>query len=316
MQRTIKNSVTFQSVALHSGKLTRITLRPQAPNVGIVFKRTDLPSEPIIPGLASQVLDTILATRLGSPTHSISTVEHLLAAVYSVGISNLLVEVDGPEIPIADGSSLPFLVMLDEAGIETQGVPSRFLRVKSPLEVVCPKDPTRFIRIEPSKHTQITYTIDFAEKSIGSQTMELKLSGETLAREILFARTFCRFHEIEYLKSRGLAQGGSLENAVVVGNSGGSILNRNGLRAENEFVRHKILDCVGDLALVGMPVVGSIYAHKAGHDLHTALAKKLEILAKTQAETVDVRSKKSFSLQFPESLRQLGIGLNFNPVVG
>ena len=178
--------------------------------------------------------------------------------MFGLGIDNAFVSVDNYELPILDGSAAPFLVLLDEAGVEELDAPRRFFVVKSTVEVVDPKNPQRFIRVEPSKHALVSYSIDFeVAKAIGRQALSMPLDGESFCREFSYARTFCLFEEVEYMKSRGLARGGSLENAIVVSRAEG-VLNTNGLRDELEFVRHKILDCVGDLALLGMPLVGHL----------------------------------------------------------
>ena len=192
-----------------------------------------------------------------------------------MGIDNAYIEVNNLELPILDGSSLPFLVALDEAGIEELSAPRSYLHIQQPLEINDPKSPERFLRIEPMRGSipQITYSIDFSSsKTIGRQALTLPFTSEAFCREFSFARTFCLLEEVEFMKARGLARGGSLENAIVVSKEQG-VMNVNGLRDETEFVRHKILDCIGDLFLTGRFVVGDVYANKAGHDLHTQLAK-------------------------------------------
>jgi UDP-3-O-[3-hydroxymyristoyl] N-acetylglucosamine deacetylase len=285
-----------------------VEVRPTAANTGIIFVREDLPQKPHIKATPHSVFDTTLATRIGSPTAFVSTVEHFLAAMFGLGIDNAYVHLNNYELPILDGSSAPFLVLLDEAGVEELAVPRSLYVVKSAVEVVDPRDPHRFIRVEPSRHPLISYSIDFGKaKAIGKQAVSLAFTGESFCREFSYARTFCLFEEIEFMKSRGLARGGSLENAVVVSQSEG-VMNLNGLRDAQEFVRHKILDCMGDLFLMGMPLVGHVIAHKAGHDLHTALACKL--LDEAALHKVVLESSKeglSFAgaLRFPMRLPQV-----------
>ena len=290
MQRTLKRSIRFSGVGLHSGAIVNVDLHPASANSGIVFVRTDLPGRPEIKATANAVFDTTLATRIGTPDVSVSTVEHFLAATFGLGVDNIRVELDSYELPILDGSSAPFLVLLDDAGIEILDTPKKMFVIQRPIEVVDPKNPTRFIRLEPTKGIpSITYAIDFAgTKIIGNQSITMEFSGEAFCREFSYARTFCMVEEVEFMQSRGLALGGSLENAIVVSKDREGVLNQNGLRSKNEFVRHKVLDCIGDLALVGGIVVGQVFANKAGHDLHTALAKKIleagaPVLVQTEA---------------------------------
>lgn len=304
-QRTLKSTVRFNGVGLHSGELVDVEIRPAAANTGIVFIREDLPGKPAIKAAPENVFDTTLATRLGTPTEYISTVEHLMAAFFGLGIDNAFVSVNSFELPIVDGSSAPFLVMLDEAGIVELEDFRRVLVVKKPIEVVDPKNPSRFIRVEPARKPWISYLIDFDKAAaIGRQQISMEYSGKVFCEEYAFARTFCLAEEVAYMQSRGLAKGGSLDNAVVVSRTDG-VMNQNGLRADTEFVRHKILDCIGDLALVGMPILGHVIASKAGHDLHTRLAKVLMTVAQTHEVVVpkarDLAQWKEL-FTFPKSL--------------
>lgn len=310
MQRTLKKSVEFRGTGLHTGVQVNVQVRPAPANTGIVFIREDLPGRPHIPATPDQVFDTTLATRIGTPTAFVSTVEHFLSAMFGLGIDNAYVSLNNYELPILDGSAAPFLVILDEAGTEELNTPRRIFVVKSAVEVVDPNNAQRFIRVEPSKQALVSYSIDFdVAKAIGRQALSMPLDGESFCREFSYARTFCLYEEVEFMKSRGLARGGSLENAIVVSRAEG-VLNANGLRDELEFVRHKILDCVGDLALLGMPLVGHIIAHKAGHDLHTALAKKL--LDEAAAHKVVTENSKEAAglrglVRFPAGLGDLGL---------
>jgi len=319
MQRTLKKNVEFSGIGLHTGVPVRVEVRPAPAGTGVVFVREDLPGRPHIKASPHNVFDTTLATRIGTPEAFVSTVEHFLSAMFGLGIDNAYVSVDNYELPILDGSAAPFLVLLDEAGIEELSTPRTFFVVKHAVEIVDPRNPQRFIRVEPSREPLVSYSIDFdGTKAIGRQTLTLPLNGETFCREFSYARTFCLFEEVEYMKSKGLARGGSLDNAIVVSRAEG-VMNVNGLRTENEFVRHKILDCVGDLALLGMPLVGHVIAHKAGHDLHTALARKLldtagehRLVVENTREASSIRSY----VRFPRALADLDALLTARLVTG
>jgi UDP-3-O-[3-hydroxymyristoyl] N-acetylglucosamine deacetylase len=274
-QRTIARTVRFDGVGLHSGETVRVEIRPADANTGILFQRTDLPGKPYISARADSVFDTSLATRIGTPEASVSTIEHLMGAFFAMGIDNAVVALDSFELPILDGSAVPFLVLLDEAGIAPLAKLKKFFTVRSVVEIVDPRYPDRFIRVEPSKSPLLTYAIDFSRAAaIGKQAVTVGLSGSDYCRELCYARTFCLEEDIQVMYARGLAKGGSQDNAIVV-NAHSGVVNARGLRSPTEFVRHKALDCVGDLALLGMPLVGHVIAHKAGHDLHTQLAKRL-----------------------------------------
>lgn len=280
-QRTIKKSVSFSGVGLHSGSEIQVELRPAPANTGLVFRRTDLPNKPLIPAKANAVVDTMLSTRIASSKEAhVATIEHLMAALFGFGIDNLYIDIDNNEMPILDGSAAPFLVLLDEAGIEELSEPKNLAVIKKTIEVVDEKNPSRFIRIEPSKKPEISYAINF--KKLGKQSISMDFNAATFCENFSYARTFCIEEDIERMYAMGLIKGGSLNNAVVVGNNG-NILNTQGLRDQLECVKHKILDCIGDLYLVGMPILGHVIAHQAGHDLHTQLAK--EILLQIQAQT-------------------------------
>lgn len=307
-QRTVARTIRHNGIGLHSGRNVHLEIHPAAANSGIRFIRTDLKPAVEIPAHPSSVFDTALATRLGTPAAYVSTVEHLMAALFGLGIDNARICVDSSEMPIVDGSAAPWLILLDEAGVEDLGVPRSVRVIKKPVEVSDPRDPSRFIRIEPSKEPRITYSIDFKNNDlIGSQSLTMSLTGRSFCEALSHARTFCTAEEVEFMRSRGLALGGSLHNAIVVSRTAG-LLNAGGLRTPDEFVRHKILDCIGDLALLGTPLSGHIIAHKAGHDLHTALAKMLV----DNKDAVEIRSfagSKNRSLtrllDFPSSLAEL-----------
>lgn len=317
MQRTIKKQLTFSGIGLHTGSPISVVIRPAGAGVGVQFIRGDVNRNHLIAAKPSSVLDTKLATRLGPDNQSaISTTEHFLAALYGFGVDNVIIEVNGPELPIFDGSAAPFLALLDEAGVEAiPGSSRKAAVIRKPIEVVDPLDPTRFVRIEPARNPEIHYAIDFGKENvIGHQSAHLPLNGHDFCRHFSYARTFCFADEVEMMRKHGLARGGSLQNAVVVNRrqESGGLVNRHGLRTPDEFVRHKILDCVGDLVLVGHPVIGRIIAHKAGHDLHTQLAANIvDAIGTAAVELVDpAQNKASLAslMRFPKALDEVSFG--------
>jgi UDP-3-O-[3-hydroxymyristoyl] N-acetylglucosamine deacetylase len=312
-QRTLKRSVSFVGIGVHSGNLISVEIHPAPANTGIVFQRTDLPHKPYIAANPSAVFDTSLATRVGNSQVYVSTIEHLMASFFGFGIDNALISINNSEMPILDGSSAPFLVLLNEAGIEELKEPRKVLIVEKTIEVLDEKNPTRFIRIEPSKKPLISYVIDFENvAAIGRQSVSMDYTAKAFCEYFSFARTFGLKEEVDFLYSRGLAKGGSMENAIVVSRTEG-VLNAQGLRNEQEFVKHKILDCIGDLHLLGMPLLGHVIAHKAGHDLHNKLARAL--LEETSARRIIVPSARESSrlkslLTFPKSLSEVQVNLS------
>jgi UDP-3-O-[3-hydroxymyristoyl] N-acetylglucosamine deacetylase len=270
-QRTIAEKISCTGIGLHSGEPVQLTLRPARAGSGIVFVRTDLPSHPEIPARPDCVSATQYATTLGRGRATVGTVEHLLAAVYSLEIDNLRVEVDGPEVPVMDGSSAPFVFLLQSAGVFGQPAPRARLRVQRPLEI---RDGERWIRIEPARELRISYAVDYLHPAIGRQALsDLRIDGESFERELCRARTFGFLHEVQTLWKLGLARGGNLDNTVVLDED--RVLNREGLRYADEFVRHKVLDLIGDLALLGMPVEGHVHVERGGHSLHQRLLAEL-----------------------------------------
>ncbi len=267
-QRTVAKRVTVTGVGLHSGKPASLTLAPAAPDTGIRFVRMDLGVE--IPARADLVVDTMLSTSLGVGQARVATVEHVLAALTGLGVDNCRVEVDGPEIPILDGSAAPFAYLVQEAGVEAQRAGKRFLVVDEPVEV---RDGDKLARLDPADEMSVTFTVDFNHPLITDQTFAFTFSARRFARELAPARTFCFLRDIEFMKSKGLAQGGSLDNAIVIDEF--SILNPEGLRFPDEFARHKVLDAIGDLTLIGMPVIGALTARKSGHAMTQALVRKV-----------------------------------------
>jgi UDP-3-O-[3-hydroxymyristoyl] N-acetylglucosamine deacetylase len=297
-QRTVGKRVSCTGIGLHSGKPARLSLAPAPPDAGITFVRRDLGVS--IPARADLVADTLLSTTLGQDGVRIATVEHVLSALTGLGVDNCRVEVDGPEVPILDGSAAPFVYLICEAGVRTQRAGKRFLLVEKPLEV---RDGDRHARFEPAQEMSVRFTADFDHPLISDQTFDFVFSDRRFVREVAPARTFCFLRDVERMRAAGLALGGSLENAIVVDEF--SILNPEGLRFPDEFARHKVLDAVGDLTLVGMPVIASFVAHKSGHSINQALVRKL--LADPSAHRV-VRVSEEKELE-PLQIRLPALGL-------
>ncbi len=297
-QRTVAKRVSCTGVGLHSGKPATLTLAPAAADAGITFVRMDVGVEVV--ARSGSVADTTLSTTIGTGPARVSTVEHVLAALTGMGIDNCRVEVDGPEIPILDGSAAPFVALIREAGVRTLRAGKRFLVLQRPVEV---RDGDRFARLEPSESLSIDFTADFDHPLITDQAFRFHFSDRVFAREVARARTFCFLRDIETMKSMGLARGGSLENAIVVDDF--SILNPEGLRFPDEFARHKVLDALGDLTLAGLPVIGAFTARKSGHGLNQALVRK--VLAEAASHRV-VRVSAEEQLE-PLRIRLPALGL-------
>jgi len=272
MQATLRTQLEFRGLGLHSGRPARLRILPAAGNYGIWFKRTDLRrGDDMIPARWDAVADTRLCTVLANRDGAqVGTVEHVMAALAGAGIDNALLEIDGPEVPILDGSSRPFSDAIAAAGlVETIGERAR-LRVLRPVEVA---DGARLARLEPAARFEIDFRIDFADAAIGVQGARLAVGPGDFRRELADCRTFCRQADVIAMRAAGLALGGSLDNAVVV--DGGRVLNPDGLRRPDEFVRHKMLDAVGDLALAGAPIVGRYVGRLAGHEMTNRLLRAL-----------------------------------------
>ena len=265
-QKTLRRQISCAGIGLHSGNKVTLTLKPALADTGIVFRRTDLGVE--IPATVAQVSAFHYATVLGRNGATVETVEHLLAALVSVGVDNVVVELNHNEVPIMDGSAAPFLYLVQEAGIKRLSAPRHYMKIVRPLQIA---QGDKRIAIYPSDHFKVSYTISFDHPLLRHQSRTERITEQSFAESIAPARTFGFLKEVEMLRQNGLALGGSLENAIVIGDAG--VLNA--LRFEDEFVRHKILDAVGDLSLVGHPIIGHVVAHRAGHQLHTALASKL-----------------------------------------
>lgn len=267
-QTTIKHIVEGVGIGLHKGEPIRIILEPMEADTGVVFYRSDVGMS--VKAAPENVVNTQMATVIGNSEAAISTIEHLLSAVYAYGIDNIRIVVDGPEVPIMDGSGGSFCMMLDEASRRTLDTPKRFLVIRKPVEV---QDGEKFARVTPSKIPTFRFTIQFDHAAIGRQEYHFVLGRKNYLNEIARARTFGFLRDVQMLRSRGLALGGSLDNAVVMDEK--KILNPEGLRFEDEFVRHKILDALGDLALLGAPVIGDYESFAGSHHLNHLLTKAI-----------------------------------------
>ena len=266
-QRTLKNAIRATGVGLHTGEKVYITLHPSEPDSGIVFRRTDLNPAVEIPARAENVGDTTLSTTLIKDDVRVSTVEHLLSALAGLGIDNAIIDVSASEIPIMDGSAAPFVFLVQSAGIFEQDAPKKFVRVKRPVTV---KQDGKEATFKPFDGFKINFAIDFDHPVFENQTLNASIdfSSTSFVKEVSRARTFGFMHDFEYLRAKGLARGGSLNNAIVVDEF--QIVNEDGLRFEDEFVKHKILDAIGDLYLLGNSLIGEFDAHKSGHGLNNA----------------------------------------------
>jgi UDP-3-O-[3-hydroxymyristoyl] N-acetylglucosamine deacetylase len=275
-QRTVKQLVKTVGVGLHSGTKVELTLRPAAPDTGIVFRRVDVNPPVDLPASATGVGDTRLASVLQKDGVRVSTVEHLMSACAGLGIDNLYIDVTAEEIPIMDGSAASFVFLLQQAGLQEQNTPKKFIRVKKPVEVRDGKGAQeKWARLEPYNGFKLKFFIEFNHPAVDAtgQIAEVDFDADSYVKEIARARTFGFMHEVEMLRGIGLIRGGSLENAIVMDEY--RILNPDGLRYENEFVRHKILDAIGDLYLVGHPLLASYVAHKSGHMMNNLLLRAL-----------------------------------------
>jgi len=277
-QRTLKNVIRATGVGLHSGNKVLITLRPAPVNTGIVFFRTDLETPIEIPALADKVVDTTMATTLGIQDIKIATVEHLMSAFAGLGIDNAYVDVNAPELPIMDGSSAPFVFLIQSAGIEEQNTLKRYIRVKKALKVEEGQKGEaehKTAELLPYNGYKVDFTIEYDHPVFHDRTMQVGMdfSTSSYAKEVSRARTYGFKAEYEWLRARNLALGGSLDNAVVVDDY--RVLNEDGLRYEDEFVRHKILDAIGDLYLLGYSLIGEFKGFKSGHGLNNKLVKAL-----------------------------------------
>jgi UDP-3-O-[3-hydroxymyristoyl] N-acetylglucosamine deacetylase len=271
-QRTLKSLVTATGVGLHTGKKVRLTLRPAQPDTGVVFRRTDLAVPVEVQARAHLVGETRLCSCLVSGETKIYTVEHLMSALAGLGIDNVYVDLDGPEVPIMDGSAAPFVLLLQQAGMEEQAAPKRFLRVKKRVEA---KDGDKWAALEPYEGFKLSFSIVYSHPVIdkSSRSLSVDFAETSYLREVARARTYGFMQDVENLRESGLALGGGLENAVVLDEY--RVLNAEGLRFADEFIRHKVLDAIGDLYLLGRPLLGAFSAHKSGHALNNQLLRAL-----------------------------------------
>ncbi len=293
-QRTVQSKVSCTGVGLHSGNPITLSLLPARADSGIVFVRKDLERPVEIPALSQFVVDTTMATTIGKDGVRVGTIEHLMAALAGLGIDNCRVELDGPEVPIMDGSAAPFVYLIRSAGIELQRAMKRFLLIRKPVSI---QDGDKEASFLPASQFSVSFTIDFDHPLISNQSFKMDFSDRFFDREICRARTFGFYREVEMMKKMGLAKGGSIENAIVIDDF--SILNPDGLRFPDEFVRHKILDSIGDVSLLGMPVIGHLVAHKSGHALNHKLVTKvladptafeiMEVGEQTELDRLDIR---------------------------
>jgi UDP-3-O-[3-hydroxymyristoyl] N-acetylglucosamine deacetylase len=269
-QRTLKSLVSAAGVGLHTGQKVRITLRPAPVDTGVVFRRIDLASPVDIPARAELVGEARLASTLVQGDVKVHTVEHLMSALGGLGVDNIYVDLDAPELPIMDGSASPYVLLLQQAGIEEQAAPKKFLRVTRRIEV---KEGDKWARIEPYEGFRLSFSIEFRHPVIErtTQAVTVDFAETSYLKEIARARTFGFMHEVEDLRDSGLALGGGLDNAVVLDEY--RVLNSDGLRFADEFIRHKLLDAIGDLYLLGKPLLGAFTAHKSGHALNNRLLR-------------------------------------------
>jgi len=277
IQRTLRRPISCAGIGLHSGNKVNLSLKPAPVDTGVRFRRSDLGGLEVA-ATVKHVGGINYATGLMRDAVRVDTVEHLLAALVSLGIDNVIVELNSPEVPIMDGSAAPFIYLIQEAGVKPLASPRRYLKVLRPMSL---SRGDKRIAVYPSDHFKVTYSIAYDHPMLRHQSRTIRLTEDSFVEEIAPARTFTFLKEVEMLRQQGLALGGSLENAVVIGDTG--VLN-NALRFDDEFVRHKILDVIGDMALVGHPLIGHLVAHRGGHALHTAFAA--QVVTETDAWTL------------------------------
>ncbi|UCF87878.1 MAG: UDP-3-O-acyl-N-acetylglucosamine deacetylase [bacterium] len=269
-QKTLGGTAEFAGIALHTGQETSVRILPGDPDTGYRFRRTDISGHPEVEASVHNIQDTLLATSLGFNGAAVKTVEHLLSAMAGCGVDNAVIEIKGDEIPIMDGSAAPFVRGIEIVGLVDQEVPKRMLRIIDRIEV---SENGASASLVPSDSFQVSFTIDFDHPLVGRQTLDFDYTPEFFMKEIAFARTFGFLKDVQAMVDKGLALGGSLENAVVVGDD--RVLNPGGLRCEDEFVRHKILDTIGDLSLLGIPIIGAYSGYKAGHRINRLLMQEV-----------------------------------------
>ncbi len=271
-QNTIAKSATISGIALHSGARTSLSISPAPENAGIVFRRIDMPGAPSVKAIASNVVDVRRATTLASRETGafVVTVEHVMAALHASCIDNAVVDMDGPEPPIADGSAAPYFRMIQDAGIQPQEAEAQYWTAKEPIVI---EDKGSMLALAPADDLQITFTVQYGETPLDTQFHHLAVTTESFRDQLAGARTFCRYRELEQLITAGLAKGGSLDNAIILYE--GAIISKDSLRYPNELVRHKMMDLIGDIFLVGKRVKAHIMSVKSGHPTHVQLALKM-----------------------------------------
>jgi len=269
-QRTVGAKVSCTGIGLHSGQKIDLTINPAEPGTGIYFVRTDLPDQPRIQAHATNVSATNNNTTIGSGVEVVHTVEHLLAVLFGLGIDNALIEINGPEVPIMDGSGASFLFLIREVGIRELNTSKKFLKITDTIKI---SHNNSWIEIHPCEHFEIESTIMFPHPVISEQSFSIKMSCQNFIKKIVRARTFGLLRDVDSLKRKGLIKGGSLENAIVLDDF--QVVNQDGLRFDDEFVRHKILDTIGDFSLLGFEILGKIKSYKSGHYLHNQLCRKI-----------------------------------------
>lgn len=297
LQRTLRKEIFCSSIGLHTGRKVNMKIKPAPVDTGIIFIRKDLPDAKPIPADFNMVCDTTLATSLGYNGVTVSTVEHILSAFSGMGLDNAVIELDSFEVPIMDGSSRPFVNMLKEVGTRIQGKSKKMLVIKKPVSV---KDGEGTVALLPSEEFKITYEIDFAHRAIGKQSYSVTFSDKNYEDNICSARTFGFLKEVEFLQAKGLGLGGSLDNVIILDDE--KIINKDGLRMPDEFVKHKVLDAIGDLFLLGMPIIGHFVAYKSGHRLNNLLLQELmhnETSWEIMTEHNRQRSKQFMSCKIP-----------------
>jgi UDP-3-O-[3-hydroxymyristoyl] N-acetylglucosamine deacetylase len=270
LQKTIKTEIICKSIGLHSGRKVNMAIKPAAIDTGIVFVRTDTAERNHIRAELTNVADTVLATTLGTNGTKVSTTEHLLSAFRGMGVDNAIVELDAQEVPIMDGSALPFVNMIKNAGIKIQNKAKRFLVIKREVSIT---DQDCTATLKPCPEFQLTYRLDYKHPLIGDQVYHMVFTPDHYINQICAARTFGFLKDVEYLQAKGLALGGSLKNSIVLDEE--KIINKEGLRCPDELVKHKVLDAIGDLFLTGLPIIGHFVGYKSGHRLNNLLLRKL-----------------------------------------
>ena len=293
MQHTVQNIIKFSGIGLHTGQPVNVRIMPSDADTGIRFVRTDLPGSSFIKAVSENVISTSYATTIGVNGASVSTIEHLMAAFYGMGVDNALVEIDGPEVPIMDGSAVDFIAMIESSGLTPLPALRQYLVIKKPIRV---SEDDKYIYLLPADDMEFTidYSIDFAHTFLNKQSFARLFSKDVFRKELGSARTFGFLKDVEALRANGLARGGSLDNAIVI--SDNSILNEGGLRYPDEFVRHKVLDMMGDIALVGAPVIGQLVAYRSGHSLNHKLAQKVLRLSNRWELTDSLEDKEPLSI--------------------